>query len=254
LADDRELDPPLSDQTRAALREAAGPRPNVAVFYVLYLKSALSGDLGLSRSYHVPVRQLLAERWQVTAISVAQGWSSAWALGLAAALLSVGWRRASPPFTLASAILLCAPSGLLAILFFVARLPAAAILTAAVFPKVFEYTRNLLDQTGRAQHCLAARARGVHPLRLLLVHRALPAWPETVTLAGVTVSTAIGAAIPAEALCDVPGLGQLAWKSALGRDLPLLVALTLVVAAVTLGLNALTSSAALAGGERRWRA
>jgi peptide/nickel transport system permease protein len=61
--------------------------------------------------------------------------------------------------------------------------------------------------------------------------------PEMVALGSSSVSMAMGATIAAEALCDQPGLGQLAWKAALARDLPLLLALTLLIAAVTLVCN-----------------
>ena len=47
---------------------------------------------------------------------------------------------------------------------------------------------------------------------------------------------AFGVLIPIEAICDVPGIGQLTWKAAIARDLPLLAAwrriITLVVALV----------------------
>lgn len=255
--DERELDPTLSEESRASYRRQAGETGNLLGFYTSFLQAAVHGDLGRSRTYGIPVAQLIAERWQLTAASVAQAWTAAWLIGLASALLCSGWRWTAPPFTALSTVLVCLPSGLLAIFFFVAGLPVSGILAAAVYPRVFQYIRNLLDRAAGAPHCLAARARGVRPLRLLLLHRAWPIWPEAVTLAGVTVSTAIGAAIPAEALCDVPGLGQLAWKSALARDLHLLVALTLVVAAVTLAFNSLASVAALGGrpqGGIRWRA
>jgi peptide/nickel transport system permease protein len=58
-----------------------------------------------------------------------------------------------------------------------------------------------------------------------------------IALAGVSVSLALGASIPVEALCGIAGLGQLAWQAALGRDLPLLVTLTVVVTMVTLAAN-----------------
>ena len=60
---------------------------------------------------------------------------------------------------------------------------------------------------------------------------------------------ALGAAIPIEVICDSPGIGQLAWQAALGRDLPLLVNMTLFVTLVTLGANSASdlTSKALAG-------
>jgi peptide/nickel transport system permease protein len=39
---------------------------------------------------------------------------------------------------------------------------------------------------------------------------------------------------------DEPGLGQLAWQAALGRDLPVLVAITLLIAALTVACNAIS--------------
>jgi peptide/nickel transport system permease protein len=58
-----------------------------------------------------------------------------------------------------------------------------------------------------------------------------------IALAGITVSIALGASIPVESLCGLPGIGQLAWQAALSRDLPLLVNLTLLVTLVTLLAN-----------------
>jgi ABC-type dipeptide/oligopeptide/nickel transport system permease component len=48
---------------------------------------------------------------------------------------------------------------------------------------------------------------------------------------------AFSAIIPVEALSDSPGLGQLAWRAALGRDLPVLVCITLLLAVATVLAN-----------------
>ena len=60
------------------------------------------------------------------------------------------------------------------------------------------------------------------------------AGPQLLALAGVSVSLAFAATIPVEVLCDLPGIGQLAWKAALSRDLVLLVNLTMIVTLITL--------------------
>jgi len=62
--------------------------------------------------------------------------------------------------------------------------------------------------------------------------------PELLALAGVSVTMAFSAAIPIEAVGDVPGIGQLAWQAALGRDLPVLVSLTLLLMLLTRSANA----------------
>jgi len=62
-------------------------------------------------------------------------------------------------------------------------------------------------------------------------------------LLGVSLSLAFGAAIPIEALCDSPGVGQLAWQAALNRDLPLMMTLTMAITMVTVAANWLSSAA-----------
>jgi peptide/nickel transport system permease protein len=61
--------------------------------------------------------------------------------------------------------------------------------------------------------------------------------PQILALAGVSVSMAFGASIPVEVICDTPGVGQLVWQAALGRDLPLLINLTLLISSITLSAN-----------------
>jgi len=61
--------------------------------------------------------------------------------------------------------------------------------------------------------------------------------PQLLAVAGVSVSIAIGAAIPVEALCGLAGVGQLAWQAALARDLPLLINVTILVTLATMLAN-----------------
>jgi peptide/nickel transport system permease protein len=74
-------------------------------------------------------------------------------------------------------------------------------------------------------------------LRILFWHVVPVAGPQLVALIGVSVSLAVGAAIPVEALCGLAGIGQLAWQAALARDLPLLMNITMMVTLVTLLAN-----------------
>jgi len=67
--------------------------------------------------------------------------------------------------------------------------------------------------------------------------------PALFALLGVSLSMALGAAIPMEALCDSPGVGQLAWQGALNRDLPLVVNLTLLITLATVLTNLLANVA-----------
>ncbi len=99
-----------------------------------------------------------------------------------------------------------------------------------LFPRLFETIRNVLRDAYSRPHIVTARAKGVVPARILLRHALPVCLPELLALAGISVIMAFGVAIPVETLCDVPGLGQLAWQAATARDLPLLVTLTLLIA------------------------
>ena len=78
---------------------------------------------------------------------------------------------------------------------------------------------------------------------MLAWHVAPMAAPQMLALVGVSVSIALGVLLPIEVICDVPGIGQLAWQAAQSRDLPLLVNLTLVVTFVTVCATMLSDSA-----------
>jgi len=115
--------------------------------------------------------------------------------------------------------------------------PGYLAIALIVFPKIYRYSRSLLAQSLRiAAHHRRPR-RGLGEMRVLARHVLPVAGPQMIALAGVTVSIALGASIPIEALCGLPGIGQLAWQAALSRDLPLLVNLTVLVTLVTLLAN-----------------
>lgn len=237
--DEQQLDSRLSAESVQALRQARAHDRRLASFYVHYLGRALRGDLGQSRTLNRPVRELLAERLPVTARLAGAGLLAGWLCALAVALLATMLRRAACDVaaTLLAGVFLSVPAAVLSLLFVFARAPAYLVIALAVFPKVFSYTRNLLGKSFGLPHLVTAYAKGVGPLRALVWHVLPVAGPQLLAVAGISVSIALGAAIPVEALCGIAGIGQLAWQAALGRDLPLLVNLTMLVTVITLAAN-----------------
>ena len=238
--DEQQLDPRLNIQSLQALRESHASERRLPAFYAHYLVRMATGDFGVSRSLDRPVGELLSERAPVTLRLMGAGIAGGWLLGLALALPAV-WFRA-PLFDLASTALsgvfLCVPTAVLALVLFFANGPVRFAIALLIFPKVFRYARNLLANAYTQPHVLAARARGLSARSVFLRHVAPWAAPQLLALAGVSLGVAFGAAIPIEVLCDFPGLGQLAWKAALARDLPVLVGLTILIAAFTQLTNA----------------
>jgi peptide/nickel transport system permease protein len=237
--DEEELDSRLSAQSIQALRETRAEDANLFTFYFHYLSRLLHGDLGTSRTLQRPVRQLVAERLPETLKSVAAGMALGWTAGFllaVAVVMSRAWYL-DLLGSLLVGVLLCLPAAVLALLFVLAQAPSRVLLGLIIFPKVFRYSRNLLGRSSALPHVLTARAKGLGNIRVLVWHILPTAGPQLLALLGVTVSFAFTAAIPMEALCDMPGIGQLAWKAALGRDVTLLVNLTMIVTLVTLMAN-----------------
>lgn len=238
-ADEEELDPHLNAQSLQALRDARHKDHNVFRFYFSYMRRAAKGDLGTSLALGQPVRTLLRDRIPLTLRLLLVGLGLAWILSLALALSSA-WLRISAYDTVTTAVsgtFLCIPAAVLALLSVLWNVSGALAIALIVFPHTCRYSRNLLMRTYSRPHIIAARARGLGEGRILFWHVVPVVAPQLLALAGVSVSMAVGAAIPVEALCGLPGIGQLAWQAALARDLPLLVNITILVTLVTLLAN-----------------
>ena len=239
--DEREIDGRLSAESIALLRGSRANERNLFTYYARYLAGVVSGDLGVSRSLDRPVRELLRERLPVTVSLVWYGILAAWVAGFGAALAALRWPRSivvGIAGTLSSCVLLSLPAALIAILFLYWRGPLPLALGLLLFPQIFTYARNALESAHARPHVLQAHARGLGRTAILFWHVVPVALPQLGALAAISVSMALGAAIPLEVLCDQPGVGQLAWKAAMGRDLPLLVGLTLAMALVIMSVNA----------------
>jgi ABC-type dipeptide/oligopeptide/nickel transport system permease component len=247
--DERELDSRLSADSQQAIRAERAKENNIALFYVRYLKGFLRGDFGFSRSLNRPVAELLKERLPLTLESLGYGVFSGASMGLLLALLTVWWRAPGSDFVpaLLSGLCLAAPAAVIALLLlwmgpWIGEISRWAI-ALVVFPHVYRYAKNQLIATAQSPHVVAAEAKGLSSWRVLWAHVFTPAAPQLAALAGISVSLAFGASIPIEVICDTPGVGQLAWRAAMDRDLPLLVTITVLVALMTLVVNSVADLA-----------
>ena len=252
-ADEREADPRLSAESIQSIRDERAREGDLPRFYWRYFSGLARGDFGVSQALNRPVRSLVAERVPVTLRAAGFGLLAGWLAGLAAALAFSlpRLRGLAPAGTVASGMLLSLPEAVLALAFVFFGGTVKWAIALVVFPRVYRYAKNLLARIGEAPHVLAAHARGLGPVAVLSRHILPVAAPELLALAGISVSVAVGASIPIEVMCDSPGIGQLAWHAALGRDLPVLVTLTLLVTAITLMANTASDVAAGLSGAGR---
>jgi peptide/nickel transport system permease protein len=224
--DERQLDPRFSPGSLNAIRTENGSDSGLFRYFADYFAALCRGELGRSISYGQPVRELIADRLGLTLRSVAIGAGWAW-LVAAVVVLTLGVMRNR-------ALELTA--------FYLGAGPALAI-GVILLPRILRYLRNITQAVAARPHVLAARSRGAGGLLLQARHVWLPAAPELLALGGISVNRALGAAIPVEALCDSPGVGQLVWKAALARDLPVLVNVTILIAAITAGADLVSDAA-----------
>jgi peptide/nickel transport system permease protein len=238
--DERELNSRLNSASIAAIRASHSSHLSLPKFYAKYLRDMLRGQLGMSETFQRPISELMRERSNVSLRSLAWALPSAWILVLSGAILITGIRNRSLDVFSSIVVggLMATPAAIVALWAASTGRGTGIALILILVPTLYRYTRNILERSFRKMHVMAARARGIGTLPLLVWHVLPVAAPQVIGLVAVSISMAFGALIPVEFICDSPGIGQLALQAALGRDLPLLVTLTMVVTIVTFLGNA----------------
>lgn len=244
---DADLDPRLSGSVQANT-----VRPNVAQFYMGYVRGLTAGDFGISSGTGRPIAELLRERLPVSlrSLGVGVGVGAGAGFGSAAVVTAFSAPVVSAAPVVVSTVLLSIPSAALALLFVIAGWPPGVALAALLFPKIYRLSVAVLAKAASAPHIVAARARGVSAVRIFFAHIVAPACPQLLAIAGMAVSIGFPALVPVEAVCDSPGVLQLAWRAALARDLPVLVTMTMVASVIVLCGNAAADLSAKVLGRR----
>jgi peptide/nickel transport system permease protein len=194
----------------------------------------MHGNLGRSRQYDVPVSTLIGPRLRVSArllfSGVLCGWIASFALALP--LSSRRSRKGDLLVAAPSSLLLAVPIGAMAIGCMTADLGGPVlVLTLLIAARDFKFAYRLLRQAWTSPHLLYASAQGLPLRRILWKHLLPPLRSELLSLLMMSFVLALSALVPIEVIFDLPGLGQLAWSAAMNRDLPVLVAVTLIMAA-----------------------
>jgi len=234
FADAREMDAQHAEGARAALAARRASEGSVAALAGSVAAGWLHGELGVSRQYDVPVWELIRPRLRVTFSLLTRALGFAWlaAAALAVPLSGLGGRRGAAAVTLGSAMLLSVPIGALATLFLLTGMGGPVLAVGLVLAaRDFKFLYSLLRREWRTPHLLYARAQGVGSVRLVLGYLLPALAPQLLALLLMSLVAALSLAVPAEVIFDVPGLGQLAWSAAINRDAPVLLAVSLLMAA-----------------------
>lgn len=260
----------MSQEQVAKLEEYWGVNDPPVQRYLGWLGDFVRGDMGTSLLYRQPVSQMIGQRLQNSLWLMAFAWVLSGVLGLILGVLA-GANRGSlgdkvirgycllisstPTFWLALVLLiifavwlgvlpigLSVPIGVdaasvtLADRLYHAILPALTLSITGV-ANIALHTREKMIDILESDYVLFARARGESKASIVLRHGlrnvALPA----ITLQFASISEIFGGSVLVEQVFSYPGLGQAAVTAGLGSDLPLLLGITVVSAAIVFGGN-----------------
>ena len=248
--------------TLKALRSQMGLDRPAPVRYAAWLGGALTGRLGNSVTYGVPVTGLIADRLAVTlpltGLAILISTALALPLGIAAAARRGGFIDLAA--TLFAQATIAVPNfwvGVLLVLLFAVRLGwlpangfpgwhggALPALRALALPAISlglpqagvmtRVARAALLDVLHEDFVRTARAKGLSRRAALLRHALPNALPPIVTILGLQLSFLVAGSILVENVFDLPGLGRLATQAFAQRDLVVVEDVVLFFAAVVI--------------------
>lgn len=240
--------------------------------FATYVSHLLHGDFGYSFTYSAPVGPIVADALVNTVILVTVSTVLVIALGVLIGVFAASRRgtRADRGLVVGSLVFWSLPTfwiGMLLIFVFAVALnwlPIAGMYTAdAIYPtfvtRISDLARHLVLPTTAmvlvdiAQFVLitrsslvstlsedfmtTARAKGLHPRRVLWRHGVRNALLPVVTATTLYASATVGGTIQVETVFSWPGMGQLIYLSVVRRDYPVMEACFLIFAVVVVLAN-----------------
>jgi len=231
LSDAREMDSRYAVVARSELSAERARSHSIPQMVLSEIRSSLHGDFGTSRQFDVPVLELIRPRLAVSGGLLLRGIGLAWLVALCAALISSAGRNPSLFWQTPATLLLAIPTAALATFCLLANSGGPVLVMALLLAaRDFKFLNHALRRAWLEPHVLQARAQGVGPIRLLLGHLMPALAPQFEALASLSIVTALSALVPVEVIFNVPGIGELAWNAALNRDLPVLLAVMMLMA------------------------
>jgi peptide/nickel transport system permease protein len=231
LSDAREMDARYAGAARAELSAEAGRSRSLSQILMSEFTAWKQGSLGLSREYDVPVLELVTPRLAVTGLLLLRAIALAWTLSLCASLVSSAGRNLSLFWHAPATIFLAVPTAAMATICLLAGGGGPVlVMTLLLGARDFKFLDRVLRKAWRDPHLLQARAQGISTFRLVRAHILPGLLPQLLALAALSLVTALSALVPVEVIFSIPGIGQLAWNAAMNRDLPVLLAVTIIMA------------------------
>jgi peptide/nickel transport system permease protein len=220
----------------------------LATQYVDWLGKALQGDFGESLYFRTPVSRMLADKLPTTmtlgGLALLFALGVGLPLGIAAAVRPNSWiDRAALTLSVTGQAMPTFWFALLLVLLFSVTFPLlppsgsgswkhfvmpTVVLGYYATPAIMRLTRAGMIEVLASDYIRTARAKGLHPARVLFKHALRNAVIPVVSLAAVQFGFMLGGSVVVETVFALHGTGQLAWESISRSDLPTVQAIVLV--------------------------
>lgn len=244
----------VSEAVRDQIRADWGLDQPALVQYFSYLGRLVQGDLGDSYQLRAPVVDVIAQQALPTLQLTAGALLLAIVMALGGALFGRG-KRIKPVVSVIELVVISSPTfwiGLLLLALFSFQLnwfPVTATtgLSSLVLPSltlalpvagiISQILRQGLDFAEGQAFSTTARSRGVSPAGLVARHSLRHAAMDTLTLGGYLIGSLLGGAVLVESVFARPGLGRVAIRAIIGRDVPVILGVIVLAALVFAVLN-----------------
>ena len=246
--------PQVSAVTLERLRSVYGLDQPLPARYFRWLSGAVTGDLGESTYFRVPVSSLVWARSLSTFVLGTAAFAIALAFAVPLSLLGVRYKSktinalidllilvsASTPRIVLALVALAISVRVSAsamdrssvVLFWLAALALSAPLISAFLAQF----HGELKRTMREDFITLARAKGLSESTVIFRHAIRPALNPILTIAGLSLGGVLGGSVIVESVLGRPGIGTLMVSAVRARDLPLVMGIVLFTStAVWLG-------------------
>jgi peptide/nickel transport system permease protein len=249
-------------EQRDALARRFGLDRPVPVRYLEWLGSAAHGDLGTSMLTQEPVLNRIADRLPNTLVLSGLALTLSIVIGIPMGVASALQRGRPGDYAMSTLSLLglSIPAfwlGIMLILTFSVNLqilPSSGlsttgaafsisdraqhvllptiVLATAALPSIVRFTRSAMLEVLGQDYVRTATAKGLSKPSVTYAHALRNALVPVISVIGTLIPRLVGGAVVTEAVFGWPGMGRLAVEAANGRDYPLIVGITVVIAAV----------------------
>ncbi len=258
---DRDDNRPLPQNTRENLEKKYDLDGSLGEQYISFLGNLVSGDLGWSFQRNVPVTDLIRARYPTTLQLGLSAFAFAVSLGLVLGLLAAVYQNSWIDYlsVFVATIGVAVPSFVMAVFLVVLFslqfgwfdvigwdlwnprkmvLPSVSLglLTAAYIARVL---RASMLETLRQDYVRTARAKGLKEQTVILRHAARNAMIPVLTVLGPSLAFLVTGSFIIERTFAIPGIGTLFVEGVSNRDYGVIMATTLLFAAVIAVMNLL---------------